>query len=81
MKAPKKTTTYVYSMCSSGRKRYLEQEHAAESRAEANAWIRERSRMGRPTHFMIVSSLDHRAATKRHCDGAQWDEAGCCYID
>lgn len=72
--------THVYASCSAGRRRYLQTMFSG-TRKECNAFVEARAKNGQGTHYLSVSSLDRRAATRKFCDGATWDEANCCYLD
>lgn len=72
---------HVYAKCWSGRRRYLQVLHTARTRSQAQEWVNRRAREGGATHYLIVSSLDQSAATRRYMDGATWDELACCWID
>lgn len=72
--------THVYAKSTAGRRHYLETLFSG-TRAECNAFVKKRNENGQPTHFIEVSSLDRRAATRKFCDGSSWDEANCCYLD
>lgn len=74
------TSAFIYARCTSGRAHYLEQVYQG-TRSECRSTLSRMARSGRPTHFLIISSLPKRDATRRHCDGARWDEARCAYID
>lgn len=74
------TECHVYAKCTAGRRHYLETLFSG-TRKECNQHVKDRAARGAPTHFIEVSSLDRRAATRKFCDGATWDEANCCYLD
>lgn len=56
---------HVYAICKgSGPDQYLQREFTG-TRAQCNAFIAEKVRQGRPTHFNEVSSLDWDAAARK----------------
>jgi len=70
----------VYSKCRAGRRNFLQVEFRG-TRSECKRFIAGRARQGFSTHFLFVSSMDRRKATRWYCDGLSWDELGCCWID
>lgn len=74
------STAHVYASCTANRRHYLEVMHSG-TRQECNKFVKERAKRGAPTHFLTVSSLGLRDATRKICDGARWDEVNCCYVD
>lgn len=74
------TVSHVYAKCTAGRRHYLQTMHTG-TRAECNDFVKRRAANGQPTHFLVVSSLDRTAATKKFCDGARFDPVEVCYFD
>lgn len=74
------TVSYVYAKCTAGRRHYLQNIFSG-TRAECNDFVKQRAAQGLPTHFLVVSSLDRTAATKKFCDGARFDPVEVCYFD
>lgn len=72
--------SHVYAKCTAGRRHYLQNIFSG-TRAECNAFVKQRALQGQPTHFLAVSSLDRTAATKKFCDGARFDPVEVCYFD
>ena len=44
--------------------------HTAETRWGCEKWLRNLRRAGRPTHFYVISTLDHYRATRRYSSEA-----------
>ena len=74
------TMSHVYAKCTAGRRHYLHTMYTG-TRAECNDFVEQRDINGLPTHFLVVSSLDRIAATKKFCDGARFDPVEICYFD